>query len=443
MPRKSSGSDPIHERPLELLQNLVRFDTTNPPGNERPCIEYINGLLREAGIKTTVIARADNRPNVIGRLKGAGKAPPLLLYGHVDVVTTANQRWTHPPFDGVIADGYLWGRGTLDMKGPLTVMLAALLKARAEGLETPGDVLFAAVADEEAGDDYGVRFLVDKHPEAFKDVRYALGEFGGFPMPVAGTRLYPIMVAEKQICWMKAAFSGKGGHASMPVRGQAMARLGLALRALDRTPLPVHVTPAVRSMFEAISKAVPGAGGRLLGLLLNPLLTDAILKALGRRGALFANLFHNTVSPTMLQASDKMNVIPSEITLKMDGRMLPGMTAGQMLAEVEQRIGRYGRLEILRSDPGPAAPDMGLFDVLGGVLHELDPQGIAVPYVLGAVTDARFLSKLGIQTYGFTPLKLPEDFNFLDGVHGADERIPVDALDFGVQAVYRALQRFH
>ncbi len=433
---------PLYERPLELLQHLIRFDTTNPPGNERPCIEYIAGLLKEAGIPTTLVARRPDRPNLIARIPGRGQAPPLLLYGHVDVVTTANQQWTYPPFEGRIADGYLWGRGALDMKGPLTVLLAAFLKLKALGIVPPGDVLFAAVADEEAGDEYGVRYLVAEHPGLFEGVRYAFGEFGGFNMSMAGKRIYPIMVAEKQICWMKAVFRGQGGHASMPVRGQAMAKLGRALTALDRRPLPVHITPAVKMMFSALASALGGVNGAVIRLLLNPLLTDSILTLLGSRGALFANLFHNTVSPTMLQASEKLNVIPSEVTLGMDGRMLPGMSPETMLKEVRARIGRWAEIEILRSDPGPAAPDMGLFPALGGVLNELDPGGTAIPFVLGAVTDARFLSKLGIQTYGFTPLKLPEDFNFLSSVHGADERIPVDALDFGVEAVFRALQRF-
>ncbi|MBN2387316.1 MAG: M20/M25/M40 family metallo-hydrolase [Anaerolineales bacterium] len=442
MPPKANPT-PIYERPLELLQNLIRFDTTNPPGNERACIEYIQGLLKEAGIPTTIVARTPERPNLIARLKGRGQAPPLLLYGHVDVVTTENQQWTHPPFEGRIVDGYIWGRGALDMKGPVALMLAAFLKAKAKGVDLPGDVLFAAVADEEAGDDFGVRYLVHEHPRLFEGVRYAFGEFGGFNMSMAGTRVYPIMVAEKQICWMKATLRGKGGHASMPVQGQAMAKLGRVLAALDRRALPVHITPAVRLMFESIRRILPGATGALLGQLLNPLLTDRILKLLGGRGAMFSNLFHNTVSPTMLQASAKVNVIPAEVTLEMDGRLLPGLDPATMLAEVRKLIGRFGEVEINRSDPGPATPDMALFETLGGVLHELDPRGTAVPFVLGAVTDARFLSRLGIQTYGFTPLQLPEDFSFLGAVHGADERLPVDALDFGVEAVFRALQRFH
>lgn len=443
MPRKAARNTPIYERPLELLQNLIRFDTTNPPGNERPCIEYIQGLLEAAGVETTLVARSPSRPNLLARLKGEGRAAPLLLYGHVDVVGTRGQQWTHPPFEGRIADGFIWGRGALDMKGPLTVLLSAFLKAKAERVALPGDVLFAALADEEAGDEFGARYLVDEHPGLFEDVRYALGEFGGFNMSLAGRRIYPIMVAEKQICQMKAVFRGPGGHGSLPVRGGAMVRLGEALRTIDRHSLPVHVTPAVRLMVETLGRALPGAAGFALRLLLVPGLTGVALKALGRRGKLFAPLFRNTLSPTRLHAGGEINVIPAEVALEMDGRMLPGLRPETMLAETRRLIGDFGEVEILRSDPGPAAPDMGLFATLGEVLSGFDPQGAAVPFVMMAVTDARFLSKLGIQTYGFTPLKLPDDFDFLAAAHAADERLPVDALDFGVQAVFEVLKRFH
>lgn len=434
---------PIYERPAELLQNLIRFDTTNPPGNERPCIEYINGLLKEAGIETTLVGNAPERPNLIAQLKGTGNAPPLLLYGHVDVVTTENQKWTHPPFEGKIVDGYIWGRGALDMKHGVAMYLAAVLKAKAEGLSLPGDVIFAALADEEAGDDYGARFLVDKHPHLFEGVRYALGEFGGFNLSIAGKRFYPIMIAEKQVCWMKATFRGRGGHGSMPVRGQAMAKMARALKLLDEHPLPIHITPSVRLMMEELAKSLGGATGLIVRQILNPALTNTVLKMLGERGSLFAPLVRNTVSPTMLSASNKANVIPAEVTLGMDGRLVPGAKPKDMLMELHDLLGHDLEIEVFKAEPGPAAPDMGLFEALGDVLREFDPQGIPLPYVMTGVTDARFFSLLGIQTYGFTPLKLPEDFNFVATVHAADERVPVEAVEFGAQAVYQAIQRFH
>ena len=434
---------PVYERPAELLQNLIRFDTTNPPGNERACIQYINGLLKDAGIKTSIVARTPARPNVIARLKGAGKAPPLLLYGHVDVVTTEGQKWTQPPFEAKIVDGFIWGRGALDMKSGVAMLLAAFLKAKTEKVPLPGDVIFAAVADEEAGDEFGIRYLVDKHPDLFQGVRYAFGEFGGFNLSISGKRFYPIMIAEKQTCWMKATFQGQAGHGSMPIRGGAMAKLARALHLLDTHSLPVHVTPAVRMMIESLAKSLGGINGLVIRQLLNPPLTDFILKFLGERGSLFLPLLHNTLSPTMLKASEKVNVIPGEVTLGLDGRLVPGAKSDDMLRELHALLGEDVQFEVFKAEPGPAAPDMGLFDTLGSILRELDPAGIPLPYVMSGVTDARFLSKLGIQTYGFTPLQLPEDFNFVSTVHAADERVPMAALDFGVKAIFSALQKFH
>ncbi len=207
--------EPIHCRPVEILQDLIRFDTTNPPGNEAPCIAYIDRLLSDAGIETTILALDDDRPNLIARLRGRGDAPPLLLYGHVDVVTTADQAWTHPPFSGEIADGWVWGRGTLDMKGAVAMFLAAVLRAHAGQASLPGDVILAAVSDEEHLGLYGVDYLVREHPGQFEGVRYALGEGGGFSVDMAGRRFYPIMVAEKQCCWPKATLRGRDGHGSM------------------------------------------------------------------------------------------------------------------------------------------------------------------------------------------------------------------------------------
>lgn len=434
---------PIHQRPAELLQNLIRFNTTNPPGNEGPCIEYINVLLKEAGFETILVARTPERPNLITRMKGDGKAPPLLLYGHVDVVTTEGQHWTQPPFEGRLLDGYVWGRGALDMKSGVAMLLAAFLKAKAEKASLPGDVIFCAVADEEAGGDFGSRFLVNEHAHLFKDVKYAFGEFGGFNLSMGGKRLYPIMVAEKQCCWMKVTFHGRGGHGSMPVHHQAMAKLARTLNLLDQKRLPYHLTPAVRQMLTSIADALGGVAGFAVRGLTSSLLAEAIIGSFGERGNIFAPLLHNTISPTILKAGDKVNVIPSEVSISLDGRLLPGFTPKDMEKEMHALLGTDFDLELLEYDPGPSAPDMSLFDTLGSVIKESDPLGISVPYVMSGVTDARFFTRLGIQTYGFTPLQLPDDFSFIGTIHAADERVPVAALDFGMQAIFKAIQRFH
>jgi len=433
---------PIYQRPIEILQKLVQFDTTNPPGNEAECISYINNLLHKAGIETTLLAKTPQRPNLITRLKGRGEAPPLLLYGHVDVVTTANQQWSHPPFEGKIIDDYIWGRGTLDMKGGVAMMLSAFLRAKDEGLATAGDIVLAILSDEEDGGDFGTKFLVEEHPEQFEGIRYALGEFGGFTLHIAGKRFYPIQVIEKQICWMKATVQGQGGHGSLPVRDGAMAKLSKFLGQLDQQWLPPHVTPAAKMMFNAIATNVGGLSGLVLGQLTNPAKTDRILKLLGERGQLFAPMLHNTVSPTILHASDKVNVIPSEVSVELDGRLLPGFSPEDMIAELRAIVGDDVALEVVRHDPGPAEPDMGMFNTLKDILAEADPGGIPIPFLMTGVTDGRFFSELGIQTYGFIPMKLPEDFNFSASVHAADERIPVEAVEFGANAIYQALQRF-
>jgi acetylornithine deacetylase/succinyl-diaminopimelate desuccinylase-like protein len=228
----------------------------------------------------------------------------------------------------------------------------------------------------------------------------------------------------------------------MPVRKGAVAKLGRALRVLDQRRLPIHITPPVRSMFEAVAKVLPGASGQLIRQILNPAFTDLILKTLGSRGVLFAPLVRNTISPTVIHASEKVNVIPSQVELGMDGRLLPGLKPEVMLAEVSQLLGKEAEIELIRSDPGPAEANMGLFDTLGGILTEFDPEGKPIPFVMMGVTDARWFSKLGIQTYGFTPMKLPQDYNFMQAAHAADERIPVDAIDFGMQAIFKAMQRF-
>jgi len=436
----STSKQTIYQRPVELLQNLIRFDTTNPPGNEAECVSYIGSLLNEAGFETTLLAKHPARPNLVTRLKGRGMAPPLLLYGHVDVVTTANQNWLYPPFEGKLINGYIWGRGALDMKGGIAMLLAACLRAKAEGLTPGGDIVLAILSDEEAGGVYGAKYLVENHAEQFNGIRYAIGEFGGFPLYIGGHKFYPIQVAEKQICWMKAILQGPSGHGSVPVQGGTMTKLSLLLQKLDKHRLPVHITPVVRQMIKTMTAALPFPYSLILGQLLNPMLTDRVLKLLGNKEQAFASLFHNTVNATVVEGGEKINVIPSEIILQLDGRLLPGYTPDNMMTELRQVIGDDVELELVMYEPCPDDQDMGLFDTLAGILLKVDPDAIPLPILISATTDARHFSRLGIQTYGFTPMNLPDDFNFFETIHGVNERIPVEAVDFGTRAVYKALQ---
>jgi acetylornithine deacetylase/succinyl-diaminopimelate desuccinylase-like protein len=431
-----------HQNPIGLLQKLIRFDTTNPPGNEAECISFINQLLTQAGIETKVLAKSQQRPNLIARLPGQGKASPLLLYGHVDVVTTENQRWKHPPFEGEIVDGYVWGRGALDMKGGIAMMVTALLRAKSENMKPPGDVVLAIVSDEEAGGDCGVKFLVEKHPEEFQGIRYALGEFGGFTFSIGKRRFYPIQVAEKQLCWLRVTFSGPGGHGSIPVRGGAMAKLSRFLNKIDKRSLPVHVTPPAHLLFSSLASALGGVSGWTISQLLKPKRADHVLKLLGKRGRLFNPLLHNTVSPTILHGSNKINVIPSEVSVELDGRLLPGLKPDDLIKELRKFTGKDAKFEVIRHDHSPVKTDMGLFETLAGILKELDPDGVPIPMLMSAFTDGRFFTRLGIQTYGYIPMKLPKKFKFIETIHAADERIPIKAVEFGTNAIYLTLQRF-
>jgi acetylornithine deacetylase/succinyl-diaminopimelate desuccinylase-like protein len=428
--------------PVEILQKLIRFDTSNPPGNEGECVAFIDQLLTQAGIETRLLARSGSRPNLIARLPGRGNAPPLLLYGHVDVVPANGQRWQQPPFSGVLAEGYVWGRGAVDMKGGVAMMVSAVLRAKAERVQLPGDVVLAIVPDEEMFGDCGAGFLVKSHPELFSGIRYALGEFGGFSLSIGKRRFYPIQVAEKQICWLRVRFRGPGGHGSMPVRRGAMAKLAHFLRRLDSHSLPIHVTPPARLMFQSMACALGGLSGLAIRQLLNPVVSGSVLGLLGQRRRLFAPLLRNTVSPTMLGGSSNFNVIPDEVTVDLDGRLLPGFEPDDLVRELRTLGGDEGQLEVVRFEPGPSSVDMGLFDTLADILREADVEGVPCPLLLSGVTDGRFFSRLGIQTYGFLPMSLPEEFNFMETVHGVDERVPVEAVEFGTRAIYQALQRF-
>ncbi len=426
----------------EILRELIRFDTTNPPGNEKACIDYIKSLMDAAGFETRLLARDDNRPNLIARMPGKQEQRPLLMYGHVDVVPTVKQNWQHPPFGGDLIDGEIWGRGALDMKSGVAMMIAAMLKARAEGFVPAGDIVFAALSDEEAGGDYGARFLVDSHPELFENIKFAVGEFGAASMYIGNRTFYPVQVSEKQICWIRAIFKGPGGHGSMPVKNGAMTNLGRFLQKLDRTPLPVRITPVVRQMIEELCAGLPQPAAFVLRCLLNPRLTDLTLALLGDRGRIFRPLLRNTVSPTIVSGGEKVNVIPSEITLHLDGRIVPGSTPAELVEQLGRMAGRTADFEILRTDAGPGEPDMGMFDLLSGILRDADPGATPVPMLLPGVTDARFFSLLGIQTYGFNPLKLPRDFNFFSLIHNADERVPADAVKFGSRALFELICRY-
>ncbi len=430
--------------PSDLLKTLIRFDTTNPPGNEAACIGYIDSVLQAAGIETTIIAKDDKRPNLIARIEGNGSAPPLLLQGHVDVVTTAGQNWTHPPFDAVETDGFIWGRGTLDMKGAVAMYVSAMLQLKAQAIVPNGDIILCILSDEERASAVGAAYLVEEHAHLFADVKHCLGESGGVSTWLAGQKFYPIQVGEKLVCTLRLTINGAAGHGSMPIQGGTMATLGRVLTALDTQQLPVHITPVTRQMINGIASAIGFPQSAVLKLILKPQFTNRVMGLLGDASHAMNPMFRNTVSPTIVSASDKINVIPGQVTVDLDGRMLPGLQPAQLVAEVQAIVGPDVQIDILKADPPARAnADLSQFDLLTNVLNDLSGNdGTPIPYLLPAVSDGRFFERLGIQNYGFTPMQTPKGFPFSALPHAADERIPVGAVEFGTAAVLEVLRRY-
>ncbi|HSJ26939.1 MAG TPA: M20/M25/M40 family metallo-hydrolase [Acidimicrobiia bacterium] len=427
---------------IELLRSLVRIETVNPPGNERPAIRLLESVLTDAGLEVATYALVPERPNLIARIAGRGTAPPLLLQGHVDVVPATGQ-WTRSPFGADVVDGFVWGRGTLDMKGPVVMMVDAFLRLAADPTPPAGDVILAILADEEMQGRFGAQFLVREHPDLFHGVRYCLGEFGAFPFRLQGRRFYPIQVGERVGVEFLLTIEGPAGHGSMPIRGGAMAKLGRILRALDRRRLPIHLTPATRLMVQALADHTSGPTRLALRRLLAERTAGPALRALGPQLAMFEPMFRNTVSPTVVRGGDKHNVIPGRVTLGLDGRMLPGVSVEEFERELRAVVGSDCGIEAVTDGAtSPGDPDLGLFDLLAEALRRHDPEAIPIPFLLPAVTDGRWFAQLGIQPYGYTPMTLPDGFDFQRTVHAADERIPVDALDFGSDVLFDVLRDY-
>ena len=427
---------------VELLRDLLRFNTTNPPGNEHACVAHVQRLLDEAGVATRIVARDDARPNLIARVGGAGEAPPLLLYGHVDVVTTDGQQWTRPPFDGELVDGVVWGRGALDMKGGVAMLVNTFLRAARGELQPRGDVILAVLSDEEAGGGFGARFVCEEHAELFDGVRHALGEFGGARVWLGGRGFYPIQVAEKQLCSLHGVVRGPGGHGAIGVRGSATGKLGRILEKLDRARLPVHVTPVAQAWISGMAEALPQPQSVVLRSLLDPRLAELTLRVPNEQLRLLDRALRNTVSATIVRGGDKINVIPAVVEVELDGRSLPGYGPDELIREVKAVTGPDLELSLVRHEPGPTESDLSLLPLLSSILRELDPTGVPVPMLQVGVTDGRFFSGLGIQTYGFLPLDLPPGFEFTTLIHSADERVPADAIRFGAEALGRAIERY-
>ncbi|MFJ8362589.1 M20/M25/M40 family metallo-hydrolase [Streptomyces sp. NPDC093984] len=430
--RSVTGEDEV----VDLCRELIQIDTSNygdhsGPG-ERRAAEYVAEKLAEVGLEPKIFESHPGRASTVARIEGEDPSrPALLIHGHTDVVPANADDWTHHPFSGEIADGCVWGRGAVDMKDMDAMTLAVVRDRLRSGRRPPRDIVLAFLADEEAGGTYGARYLVDNHPDLFEGVTEAISEVGGFSFTVnEQRRLYLIQTAEKGMHWMKLTVAGTAGHGSMIHRDNAITELSEAVARLGRHTFPVRVTKTTRAFLDELGDA--------LGTELDPENMEGTLAKLGGIAKLIGATLSNTANPTQLNAGYKVNVIPGEATAHVDGRFLPGFEE-EFLADVDRILGPNVRREDVHADKAVETGfDGALVEAMQSALLAEDPAAKAIPYMLSGGTDAKSFDDLGIRGFGFAPLKLPPELDFAGMFHGVDERVPVDALQFGV----RVLDRF-
>jgi acetylornithine deacetylase/succinyl-diaminopimelate desuccinylase-like protein len=427
----NSVSKSVTEEAIRICQDLIRIPSVNygdGKGDEREVAEYIVNSLAEVGIASKIYQSAPNRCNVIANLEGADPSRPgLVLHGHIDVVPAAAEDWQVDPFSAEIKEGAIWGRGAVDMKNVDAMILAIVRHWARNNIKPPRNIVLAFFADEEAGSTYGSRYMAKEHPEVFAGCNQAISEVGGFSVTLKnGKRLYMIEAAQKGIHWIKLTAKGQAGHGSFINNENAVTALSEAVTKIGKYEWPQTYTAAVRELFQAIADAL----GRPLGDDYREFLIE--IPSVAR---MIAATLQNTANPTMLDAGYKANVIPKEAQAVIDGRFLPGFEEelNRTLAEI---VGPEIQIETVGRDIALEVPfDGPLVEAMKSAILKLDPEGIPVPYLMSGGTDNKALSELGIVGYGFSPLRLPADLDFMALFHGVDERIPLDSLDFGVKAL--------
>ena len=421
-----------------LLQDLLRIDTTNPPGNESPCIDFIARTLAAEGIESTVIESAPGRGNLVARLKGDGTLPPILIFGHVDVVPAEADKWQRPPFSGDLQDGIIWGRGATDMKHMVAMEMMTLMQLKRDGVGLKRDVIFMANADEETGGVMGAGFMVQNHPDLIR-AEYALTEGGASSIELEGRSFFVCSTGEKGAARFTLRGRGRPGHASQPHLDNAILPLAIALQRIIQTPLPLHITQTTRAQIEALASSVSAGTAEMLRALLDPKTHSDALAELPLAEPVKRRLnasFRNTATPTILQAGSKINVIPAEAIAQVDCRVLPGTTPESIAAEVRAVVGDRVDVEFGRFNQGQEAdPASPLLETIKRCIATRVPGSIVVPGLIAGGTDARHVNKLGIKTYGFIPARY-EGPNMTGLAHAHDERISVANLMFGTQVIY-------
>jgi acetylornithine deacetylase/succinyl-diaminopimelate desuccinylase-like protein len=430
---------PAEDEVIDLCSEMIRIDSTNygdGVGDERMAAENVAAKLADVGVGCEIYAPDGHqkRPSVLARIEGWDRsARPLLIHGHLDVVPAETSGWAYPPLSGEVADGCVWGRGAVDMKDMNAMVLATVREMLRAGQRPRRDLVLAFVADEEAGGVLGAQWLIESHREWFADCEYGIGEVGGFSYTVSGNRrVYLIETAEKGLAWLKVRLEGIAGHGSMIPDSNPVSELAGAVAKLGAHRFPVRLTETTRRFLQEMSDA--------FGIDYDESNVEPIIARLGSLGRIVNATIRNTANPTQIHAGSKVNVVPGEATATVDGRFLPGH-AEEFEREVAGFFPAHAELEwSVRNHALETSFDGPLIAMIENSLRAEDPTARAVPYMVSAGTDAKSFARLGIKCVGFTPLRLPDDMDFSAMFHGTNERVPIDALQFGVRVLRHLLE---
>ncbi|MFC7845023.1 M20/M25/M40 family metallo-hydrolase [Streptomyces sp. NPDC057382] len=422
---------------VAYTSDLIRIDTTNRGGGdcrERPAAEYAAARLAEAGVEPTLLERTEGRTNVVARIEGTDpSADALLLHGHLDVVPAAAADWSVHPFSGEVRDGVVWGRGAVDMKN-MDAMILSVVRAWARlGVRPRRDIVVAFTADEEASAEDGAGFLVHRHADLFEGCTEGISESGAFTFHDGnGRQIYPIAAGERGTAWLKLTARGRAGHGSKVNRDNAVTRLAAAVTRIGEHEWPLRPTATVRAALAELA-ALYGIDSDLSDV-------DTLLRKLGPAAKLVESTVRNSANPTMMDAGYKVNVIPGEAVAYVDGRFLPG-GEDEFRSTLDRLTGPDVDWEFHHREVALESPlDSPTYARMRAAIEEFAPEGHVVPYCMSGGTDAKQFSRLGVTGYGFTPLRLPEGYDYAAMFHGVDERVPVEALHFGVRVLDRFLR---
>ena len=417
---------------IRICQELIRIPSVNfgdGKGDEKDVADYVVKQLAEVGIESKIYESAPGRCSVVARIKGSNpNRPGLVVHGHLDVVPANAADWSVDPFSAELKDGYIWGRGAVDMKNMDAMILATVRSWARSGYTPERDIVLAFFADEEAGSIYGSHYMVKNHPEVFAGCTEAVSEVGGFSVTVAGgKRLYLIETAEKGIHWMKLTAHGRAGHGSVMNDENALTRLTEAVSKIGNYTWPQRYSKTVKAFFKRVADET--------GKPYNEADLQPLLEEVGFAARMIGATLQNTANPTMLEAGYKANVIPGSASAVIDGRFIPGFE-DELNSTIKSLIGEHITIETITRDKALEVPFEGdLVEAMCNALIKEDSVAIPVPYVMSGGTDNKALADLGIIGYGFSPLKLDADFDFMAMFHGVDERVPVEGLVFGARVL--------